>query len=172
MLARETKGFREQTNVRFCNGPNDGNRSRVVFDDHLGARAHAGHQRGEVAHSFRFRNADYILSHNVIIHRDSSSLLTPEGGYTSAHDIPLRAMVVFSGLGKIRRIPRIVHGIHEVTGAPLKYFSLLAACELAGALGLVLGIWWPSMEVAARIGLVLYFVGATVSHLRISDVKG
>src|ERR1700687_524804 len=79
MLARETKGFREQTNVRFCNGPNDGNRSRVVFDDHLGARAHAGHQRGEVAHRFRFRDADYILSHNVIIHRDSSSVLTPEG---------------------------------------------------------------------------------------------
>src|SRR5437773_11262278 len=79
MLARETKGFREQTSVRCCNGPNDGNRSRVVFDDHLGARAHAGHQRGEVAHRFRFRDADYILSHNVIIHRDSSSLLTPEG---------------------------------------------------------------------------------------------
>lgn len=54
----------------------------------------------------------------------------------------------------------------------MKYFSLLAACELAGALGLVLGIWWPSMGVAASIGLVLYFVGATVSHLRVGDVKG
>jgi hypothetical protein len=84
----------------------------------------------------------------------------------------LAAMVVFSGLGKIRRVPRIVHVIHEVVGVPLKYFSFLAACELAGALGLVLGIWWPSMGVAASIGLVLYFVGATVSHLRVSDVKG
>jgi hypothetical protein len=82
------------------------------------------------------------------------------------------AMVAFSGLGKIRRDPRIVHVIHEVIGLPLKYFSLLAACELAGALGLVLGIWWPSMGVAASIGLVLYFVGATVSHLRVGDVKG
>ncbi len=82
------------------------------------------------------------------------------------------AMVAFSGLGKIRRDPRIVHVIHEVVGVPLKYFSLLAACELAGALGLVLGIWWPVMGVAASIGLVLYFVGATVSHLRVGDVKG
>jgi hypothetical protein len=82
------------------------------------------------------------------------------------------AMVAFSGLGKIRRDPRIVHVIHEVIGVPLKYFSLLAACELAGALGLVLGIWWPSIGVAASIGLVLYFVGATVSHLRVGDVKG
>jgi hypothetical protein len=82
------------------------------------------------------------------------------------------AMVAFSALGKIRRDPRIVHVIHEVIGVPLKYFSLLAACELAGALGLVLGIWWSSTGVAASIGLVLYFVGATVSHLRIGDVKG
>ena len=82
------------------------------------------------------------------------------------------AMVAFSGLGKIRRDPRIVHVIHEVVGVPLKYFSLLAGCELAGALGLVLGIWWPAMGVAASIGLVLYFVGATVSHLRVGDVKG
>ncbi len=82
------------------------------------------------------------------------------------------AMVAFSGLGKIRRDPRIVHVIHEVVGVPLKYFSLLAGCELAGALGLVLGIWWPSMGVAASIGLVLYFVVATASHLRVGDVKG
>jgi len=82
------------------------------------------------------------------------------------------AMVGFSGLGKIRRDARIVHVIHEVVGVPLKYFSLLAACELAGALGLVLGIWWPAMGVAASIGLVVYFVGATVAHLRVGDVKG
>ncbi len=82
------------------------------------------------------------------------------------------AMTAFSGLGKIRRDPRIVHVIHEVIGVPLKYFSLLAACEIAGALGLVLGIWWPAMGVAASIGLVLYFVGAIVFHLRVGDVKG
>jgi len=82
------------------------------------------------------------------------------------------AMVAFSGLGKIRRDPRIVHVIHEVVGVPLKYFALLAACEFAGGLGLVLGIWWPSLGVAAGIGLVIYFVGATVSHLRVGDVKG
>jgi len=82
------------------------------------------------------------------------------------------AMVVFSGLGKIRRDPHQVQVIHETVGVPLHYFPLLAACEFAGGLGLVLGIWWPIVGVAAAIGLVLYFVGATVSHLRVSDVKG
>ena len=78
--------------------------------------------------------------------------------------ILLAAMVTFSGIGKIRRDPRIVQVIHEVVGVPLKYLPLLAACEFAGALGVVLGIWWPLLGVAAGIGLVIYFVGASVSH--------
>ena len=86
--------------------------------------------------------------------------------------ILLAALVLFSGIGKIRRDPRIVRVIHEIVGVPLKYFPLLIACEFAGALGLVVGIWWPLVGVAAGIGLVLYFVGATVSHLRVGDVKG
>ena len=82
------------------------------------------------------------------------------------------AMVAFSAVGKIRRDPKIMHVIHEVVGVPLQYFSLLAGCELAGALGLVLGIWWPPVGVTAGIGLVVYFVAAIVFHLRVGDVKG
>ena len=82
------------------------------------------------------------------------------------------AMLVFSGLGKIRRDARQVRVVHEIVGVPLTYFPLLAACEFAGALGLVLGIRWPPLGVAAGIGLVLYFVGEIVSHLRVGDVKG
>jgi uncharacterized membrane protein YphA (DoxX/SURF4 family) len=81
-------------------------------------------------------------------------------------------LVVFSGLGKIRGDPRIVKVIHETVGVPMKYLPLLAACEFAGALGLVLGVWWPPLGVVAGIGLVLYFVGAVVSHLRVGDLKG
>jgi hypothetical protein len=81
-------------------------------------------------------------------------------------------MVSFSGVAKIRRDPLPVRVVHETVGVPLKYFPLLAACEFAGALGLVVGIWWPLTGIAAGIGLVLYFVGAVVSHLRVGDVKG
>jgi len=86
--------------------------------------------------------------------------------------IVLAAMAAFSGLGKLRRDPKIVHVINEVVGVPLNYFPHLAACEIAGALGLVLGIWWPFLGIAAATGLVLYFVGAVVSHLRVGDAKG
>ena len=86
--------------------------------------------------------------------------------------ILLAAMAAFSGVAKIRRDPRIVRVIHEVIGVPLRYFPLLAASEFAGALGVVLAIWWPPLGVAAGIGLVVYFVGAVASHLRVGDVKG
>jgi len=86
--------------------------------------------------------------------------------------ILLAGMAAFSGVLKIRRDPRVVHVIHEVIGVPLRYFPLLAACEFAGALGLILGIWWLPLGMAAGIGLVLYFVGAVASHLRVGDAKG
>jgi hypothetical protein len=82
------------------------------------------------------------------------------------------AMVAFSAVAKVRRDPKVVHVIHEVVGVPLKRFPLLAAFEFAGALGLVLGIWWPWAGLAAGVGLVIYFVGAVVSHLRVHDIKG
>ena len=86
--------------------------------------------------------------------------------------IVLAAIAAFSGVGKLRRDARIVQVVHEVVGVPLQYFPLLAACEIAGAVGLVLGIWWPALGIAAAVGLVVYFVGAVVSHLRVGDVKG
>ena len=86
--------------------------------------------------------------------------------------IVLAAIVLFSGIGKLRHDPRIVKAIHEVVGIPMKYFPLLAVCEFAGAVGLLLGIWWPPLGVSAAIGLIVYFMGAVVSHLRVGDAKG
>lgn len=86
--------------------------------------------------------------------------------------ILLALMVAFSGIGKIRREPRQVKVIHETVGVPMKYLPLLAVCEFAGALGLVAGIRWSPLGVAAAIGIVLYFVAAIVSHLRVGDIKG
>src|SRR4051794_461474 len=81
-------------------------------------------------------------------------------------------MTTFSAVMKIRRDPNVVKIIHEVVGVPMKYFPLLAACEIAGAAGLILGIWFPPLGIAAAVGLVLYFVGAVGSHVRVGDFKG
>lgn len=86
--------------------------------------------------------------------------------------IMLAAMAVISALAKIRRDPHVVAVVHETVGVPLKYFPVLTACEFAGGLGLVIGIWWPFLGMAAGAGLVLYFVAAVASHLRVGDAKG
>jgi hypothetical protein len=57
-------------------------------------------------------------------------------------------------------------------GVSLKYFPHLAACDLAGALGLVFGIWWPFLGIAGGIWLASYFMGAIVSHVQVGDLRG
>lgn len=44
--------------------------------------------------------------------------------------------------------------------------------ELAAAAGLLVGIAWRPLGVAAAIGVVLYFLGAIGAHARVKDVKG
>lgn len=82
------------------------------------------------------------------------------------------ALVAFSAIAKIRRDPHVVQTVHEVVGVSLSYFPLLAACEFAGALGLVLGIFWPLVGIVAAAGLGLYFIGAILAHVRVGDFRG
>ena len=38
--------------------------------------------------------------------------------------------------------------------------------ELAGVVGVLVGLWWPPLGIAAAAGLALLSVGAVVSHVR------
>jgi hypothetical protein len=53
--------------------------------------------------------------------------------------IAVAAMAALSGERKLRRDPKVVHGVHEVVGVPLKYFPHLAGCLFAGGWGWFLG---------------------------------
>jgi hypothetical protein len=52
-------------------------------------------------------------------------------------------------------------------GVPQSYLPILAALKAAGAAGLLLGLLgaW-AIGMAAAIGLIVFFVGAIVAHLR------
>lgn len=52
------------------------------------------------------------------------------------------------------------------TGVPESWMIPLGLLKAGGALGLLVGIWVPPIGVAASVGLVLFFVGAIVVHLR------
>jgi hypothetical protein len=51
-------------------------------------------------------------------------------------------------------------------GVPGSWLPWLAALRAAGALGLVIGLVVPAIGIAAAVGIVLYFLGAVVTHLR------
>ena len=78
----------------------------------------------------------------------------------------------FSASGKLTHHPGAVQVIHDVVGVPLTYFPLLAGLEIAGGIGLLVGIFVARIGVAAATGLVLYFVGAIVAHIRVADWAG
>jgi hypothetical protein len=55
-------------------------------------------------------------------------------------------------------------------GVPESWLTMLGILKAAGALGLLLGlIGVPLVGTAAAIGLVLFFVGAIIAHLRARD---
>jgi uncharacterized membrane protein YphA (DoxX/SURF4 family) len=78
------------------------------------------------------------------------------------------ALLVVSGRGKLVRDPQQMKTMATV-GVPEDKLWLLATAEFAGAVGLVAGLFWWPIGVAAAAGVVLYFIGAVGSHLRVKD---
>jgi hypothetical protein len=84
----------------------------------------------------------------------------------------LSAICLFSAAGKLRKEEQVVSTIHGTVGVPVRLLPGLAALEVAGAVGILVGLWLEPLGVAAAIGLVGYFVGAVIGHLRVGDTKG
>ena len=85
--------------------------------------------------------------------------------------ILLAAMCVSSASMKLRRNERAVAIIGGTVGVPLRLFPVLASLELAGAAGILTGLWLELVGIAAAAGLVAYFIGAVTGHLRAGDTK-
>ena len=83
----------------------------------------------------------------------------------------LALVVLASAYAKLTHNKGVVDGLTGI-GVPLGMFPFLASCEIAGAAGLLVGLWYAPLGIAAAIGLVLYFIGAVGAHLRKRDFKG
>jgi hypothetical protein len=83
----------------------------------------------------------------------------------------LAVVLLSSARAKLTRDKRVVDSLTGA-GVPLGMFPFLASCEIAGAAGLLVGLWYAPLGIAAAIGVVLYFVGAVGAHLRRRDFKG
>jgi DoxX-like family len=79
-------------------------------------------------------------------------------------------MLTMSARMKVIRDPVAVEVIGGVVGVPLRLFPVLALLEVAGGVGLLLGIGLKSLGVAAGGSLLAYFIVALASHLRKRDL--
>jgi uncharacterized membrane protein YphA (DoxX/SURF4 family) len=82
----------------------------------------------------------------------------------------LAVALVVSARAKLVRNPQLVEGMTRV-GVPEDKLWLLATAEIAGALGIVAGLFWWPLGVVAAAAVVLYFVGAIGAHVRVRDRK-
>jgi hypothetical protein len=78
--------------------------------------------------------------------------------------------VGFSAARKLTHQEQIVQSYVRV-GVPENKVDHLAMVLLAGAAGLLLGLVWAPIGVAAAIGLLCYFIGAIAFHVRADDAR-
>ena len=75
---------------------------------------------------------------------------------------------IFSATLDFTRYKQILINMARV-GVPQSWITTLGILKTAGAIGLLIGIGAPLIGTAAAIGLVLFFVGAIIIHLRARD---
>ncbi|MBO3749752.1 DoxX family protein [Streptosporangiaceae bacterium NEAU-GS5] len=80
----------------------------------------------------------------------------------------LAALLVFTAVRKLSHRPAVV-ATYQRVGVPESRLNALAAILLAGAAGLIAGLWWHWLGVATAIGLVCYFALAVAAHVRAKD---
>ena len=83
----------------------------------------------------------------------------------------LAALCLNSAAMKLRKNEQVLASIHGTVGVPLRQLRVLAGLEIAGAAGILIGLWLEPLGVLAAAGLVAYFVGAVGGHLRVRDTK-
>ena len=84
--------------------------------------------------------------------------------------ILLAALLSVTAIRKLTHTPAVVASYRRA-GVPENRLTLLALILLAGAAGLIAGLFWTPIGLAASIALVLYFTIAITFHLRAADAR-
>jgi DoxX-like family len=80
----------------------------------------------------------------------------------------LAAMLGFAGLIKVVGLPQSLT-IRDHLGVKPVQWRLIGSLELAAVAGVLIGLSWPPIGVAAAVGAALLLLGAIGFHARASD---
>ncbi len=78
--------------------------------------------------------------------------------------------LAFAGAGsaKVSKQKMMVEAADHL-GFSIQQYQLIGVAELAGAAGLVIGLWWAPLGIAAAAGLLITMIGAVWFHNRFHD---
>jgi hypothetical protein len=82
----------------------------------------------------------------------------------------LAALMTVAAIRKLSHRESVVQSYLRA-GVPEDKLDYLALVLLGGAAGLLLGLLWRPIGVAAAVGVVCYFVVAVAFHIRADDTK-
>jgi uncharacterized membrane protein YphA (DoxX/SURF4 family) len=70
--------------------------------------------------------------------------------------------------GKLTGQPRMRKSAAHF-GIPWSRYRLIGIAELAAAAGIVIGLWWHPLGVAAAAGMTMLLAGAIIAHRKAAD---
>jgi hypothetical protein len=80
----------------------------------------------------------------------------------------LAAACLVPGMAKVLGQPRMRKPAAHF-GIPWRGYQLIGVAELAAAGGVLAGLWWHALGLAAASGMALLLIGALASHRRAGD---
>jgi uncharacterized membrane protein YphA (DoxX/SURF4 family) len=80
----------------------------------------------------------------------------------------LAAACLLPAAGKLTGQPKMRQSA-EHFGIPWSRYRLIGVAELAAAAGILIGLWWHPLGVAAAAGMALLLLGALITHRRAAD---
>jgi uncharacterized membrane protein YphA (DoxX/SURF4 family) len=80
----------------------------------------------------------------------------------------LAAACLLPAAGKLLGHPRMRRSAAHF-GIPWPRYRLIGVAELAAAAGVLAGLWWHPLGVAAAAGMTLLLAGAMITHRRAAD---
>lgn len=78
----------------------------------------------------------------------------------------------FSGIAALVHFAPILPGM-ESAGVPVSWLTFpIGTLKTLGTVGLIVGLWIPTIGTAAAAGLVVFFVCAVYTHVLAHDISG
>src|SRR5438034_7725786 len=80
----------------------------------------------------------------------------------------LTAACLLPAVGKLTGQPKMRKSAAHF-GIPWPRYRLIGVAELAAAAGILIGLWWHPLGVAAAAGMALLLLGAIIAHRKAAD---